>query len=290
MKKILFTAIGIVLIATQANAQQKKQSGAIQFVSTFDPAAMAEANGMKLSEEMLARMPQRSKTEYELLFNATNASYMRVEEMEDSNGGSAGPGGGMMRFGGFGGASRDLYFDFLDHKLTEVFDLNDTTYFLQSKLGEPSMQPLRIGNAPAAGTQAPAPMLTTVSKSDETRKIIGLNCNKVVVKRVTTRNIQQEERQITEEIAIWYTKDLGFNFSPRPDLWTEGAVLAIESRGTNTTATSIEYRNVNSKDVNLPKKGMLITADQYREKMGSMMRQMRGNRNGAGRAAGATNQ
>lgn len=285
MKKIFFAAIGIVLIATQTNAQQKKQSGAIQFVSTFDPAAMAEANGMKLSEEMLARMPKSSKTEFELLFTATNASYMRVEETEDSNGGSAGGGGGMMRFGGFGGASRDLYFDFLDHKLTEVFDLNDTTYFLQSKLGEPSMPAMRMGNASAQGGQFPPPVVTTVTKSDETRKIIGLNCNKAVIKRVTTRTVQQEQREITEEIAVWYTKELGFDFSPRPDIWTEGAVLAIEGKGTNVTATSIEYRNVSSKDVNLPKKGTVITADQYREKMGSMMRQMRGNRNGAGRGA-----
>jgi hypothetical protein len=284
MKNILYAAVGLVMIVSQADAQQKKQSGAIQFVSTFDPAVMAEANGMKLSEEMLARMPKSSKTDFELLFNATNASYMRVEETEDSNGGAAGAAGGMMRFGGFGGASRDLYFDFLDHKLTEVFDLSDTTYFLQAKLGEPSVQAMRMGPAAATGAQLPPPV-TTVTKSDETKKILGLTCNKVVVKKVSTRKIQDVEREITEETALWYTKELGFDFSPRPELWTEGAVLAVEGKGTNIVASSIEYRNVSSKDVNLPKKGTIITADKYREKMQQMMRQMRGNRNGTGGGA-----
>jgi hypothetical protein len=280
MKKIFIAAIGLVMLSGQADAQQKKQSGAIQFVFTFDPAAMAEANGMKLSEEMLARMPKSSKTEFELLFNATNASYMKAEEIEDSNGGGAGGPGGGMRFGGFGGASRDLYFDFLDHKLTEVFDLSDTTYFLQTKLGAPAVQPMRMGNAAGPNAQLPSPAVTTVTKSDETKKIIGFNCSKVVITKVTKRKIQDVEREITDQTTLWYTKELGFDFSPRPELWTEGAVLAVEGKGNNVIATSIEYRNVNSKDVNLPKKGTAITADQYREKLERTMRQMRGSRNG----------
>jgi hypothetical protein len=288
MKKIFIAAIGLVMLSGQADAQQKKQSGAIQFVSTFDPAAMAEANGMKLSEEMLARMPKSSKTEFELLFNATNASYMKAEEIEDSNGGGGGPAGGM-RFGGFGAASRDLYFDFLDHKLTEVFDLRDTTYFLQTKLGAAAVQPMRMGNGAGTDAALPPQVVTTVTKSDETKKILGFNCNKVVITKVTKRKIQDVEREITDQTTLWYTKELGFDFSPKPELWIEGAVLAVEGKGSNVLATSIEYRNVNSKDVNLPKKGTLITTEQYREKLDRTMRQMRGNRNGQGARQVITN-
>lgn len=276
MKKKIAAIFGLLLIASQVDAQQKKQSGAIEFQSTFDPAAMAAANGMKLSEEMIARMPQRSTTDFELLFTATNASYTRVEENEDSNEGGGGAGG--MRFGGFGSASHDLYFDFLDHKLTEVFDMNDTTFFLQSKLGEASMPPMRMG-ASASAAEAP---VRTIIRSDETRKILGFNCNKVVVKTVSKRKIQGEEREITDETSVWYTKELGFDFSPNPALWTEGAVLTIERKGTNIVARSIEYRNVNGKDVNLPKKGVSITADQYKTKLEQRMKKMRGNRNGGG--------
>jgi GLPGLI family protein len=276
MKKSFAAMFGLLLFTFQVNAQQKKQSGAIEFQSTFDPAAMAAANGIKLSEEMIARMPQRSTTDFELLFNATNASYTRVEESEDSNG--AGSPGGGMRFGGFGAASHDLYFDFLDHKLTEVFDMRDTTYFLQVKLGESSMPALRMG---PNGILAEPP-IKTITKTNETKKILGFNCNKVVIKTVSKRKIQNEEREITDENSVWYTKELGFDFSPNPALWTEGTVLAIEGKGTNVVAKSIEYRNVNSKDVNLPKKGVQISAEQYKTKLEQRMKQARGNRNAGG--------
>jgi GLPGLI family protein len=276
MKKTIIAAFALFLIAGQAGAQQKKQSGAIQFQSTFDPAAMAAANGMKLSEEMLARMPKSSTTDFELLFNATNASYSRVEDTEDSNSGAGGGQG--MRFGGFGGSSHDLYFDFLDHKLTEVFDLNDTTFFLQAKLGESTTPILRMG---PNGTAAEPPV-KTITKSDETKKILGFTCNKVVIKTVSKRKIQNEDREITDETNVWYTKELGFDFSPNPALWTEGAVLAIEGKGTNVQAKSIEYRNVNSKDLNLPKKGVVITPDQYKAKLEQRMKKARESRGNGG--------
>ena len=280
MKRHIAAIFGIVLLSLQLNAQQKKQSGAIQFTSSFDPAAMAAANGIKLSEEMMARMPKSSKSNFELLFNATNASYMTAEEVEDSNTGAGGGNGGARAFGGFGGfgaAGHDLYFNFLENKLTEVFDLSDTTYFLQAKLGVSSSPAMNMG--PMAPAKAP---VTTVTKSDETKKILGLNCNKVVYKTVSTRRIMNEEREITEETNVWYTKELGFDFSPKPEFWTEGAVLAIEGRGSSTIATSIEYRNVSNKDVNLPKKGIVITPDQYKVKMEQRMKQMRNNNNRGG--------
>jgi len=79
---------------------------------------------------------------------------------------------------------------------------------------------------------------------------------------------------------LWYTTELGFDFSPNPALWTEGAVLAIEGKGNNVVAKSIEYRNVSSKDVTLPKKGTVITQEDFRAKMEQMRKQMRGNRAG----------
>lgn len=261
---LLFTAIGLFALSVQVNAQPKKP-GAIQFTSTFDPAAMATANGIKLTDEMIARMPASSKTDFELLFNLNNASYMRVDDVEDSNGG----GGGGMRFGGFGGGNKDAYYSFTNHQLTEVFDLSDTTYFLESKLGAPAF----------AGNMQTPPVVEYI-KSDETKTILGFSCKKVIVKTTSKRKIQEEEKEITDQTTLWYTDELGFDFSPNPSLWTEGAVLAIEGKGSNVIAKSIEYRNVNSRDVNLPKKGTPITAEAYKVKMEARMKQMR-NRGGA---------
>ena len=267
MKK-LFITLGFFAFCVQLQAQPKK-SAAIQFESTFDPAAMAAANGIKLTDQMLARMPKSSVTGFELLFNATNASYMPVEETEDSNN----SGGGGMRFGGFGGNNnREYFYSFADHKLTQVFDMNDTTFFMEAQLGKAA----QMSFAPAAAT----PPVVEYIKSDETKKILGYNCNKITIKTTSKRKILEEEREITDQTNLWYTTELGFDFSPNPALWTEGAVLAIEGKGNNVVAKSIEYRNVSSKDVTLPKKGTVITQEDFRAKMEQMRKQMRGNRAG----------
>ncbi|MFD0941238.1 hypothetical protein [Pedobacter boryungensis] len=296
MKKILIAFVGLLTLTLTAQAQKK--SGAIQFETTIDPAAMAAANGIKLSDEMIARMPKSSKLSFELLYTPTNASYMPVEETEDSNGG--GGGGGMarmmMRFGGGGGA-REYFYTFADQKLVEVFDLNDTTYAMASKLTVALPTPPAMGRQgqQQGGATTPAPEATSavvflpgpptleVVKTDETKKIIGLNCNKVIVKSIRKAKVLGMDKDVVDETAVWYTNDLGFNFSPNPNLWTEGTVLAIENKGNSTVAKSIEYRNVSTKDVTAPKKAVAITADEYKAKMEAMMKRFSGgNRQGGG--------
>ncbi|MFI5453197.1 hypothetical protein ACHMWN_13685 [Pedobacter sp. UC225_61] len=292
MKKILIAFVGLFTLALTAQAQKK--SGAIQFETTIDPAAMATANGIQLSDEMRARMPKSVKTNFELLYNATNASYMPVEETEDSNGGGGGGMGRMMmRFGGAGGA-REYYYTFADQKLVEVFDVSDTTYAMASKLtvALPAPPVNRQGQqganatAPAATSAVvflPGPPTLEVVKTDETKKILGFNCNKVIVKSIRKAQVLGMDKDVVDETVVWYTNDLGFNFSPNPNLWTEGTVLAIENKGNNTTAKSIEYRNVSAKDVTAPKKALPITADEYKAKMEAMMKRFSGgNRQGGG--------
>ena len=295
MKKIVFALLGALSLASVADAQ-KKTSGAIQFETTIDPAAMMAANGVKIPEQMAARMPSSSKSNFELLFNATNASYMPVEDTEDSNG-AGGGGGGMGRmmrgFGGAGG-NREYYYTFADTKLVEVFDLNDTTYVMQSGLKLNATAGLGFGGGmgrnrnPNDTTKAKPvePPKIEVVKTDATKQICGLTCHEAIVKSTRSVKILDMDKEVTEETHIWYTKDLGFDFSPNPNMWTEGTVLAIEGRGNNTIAKSIEYRNVSNKDVTAPKKATPITEAEYRVKMENMMKRFRGNGNGRPGAAG----
>lgn len=286
--------VGLLSLAVTAQAQKK--SGAIQFENTMDPAAMASASGVQLTDEMRARMPKAVKSNFELLFTATNASYMPVEETEDSNGGGGGGGMGrmMMRFGGAGGA-REYFYTFADQKLVEVFDVSDTTYAMQSKLTvAANVQPnFGMGGRPGNnGAQAnnsavqflPGPPTMEVVKTEETKKILGFNCTKVIIKSIRKAKVLDMEKDIVDETAVWYTNDLGFNFSPNPNLWTEGTVLAIENKGNSTVAKSIEYRGVSSKDVTAPKKALPITADEYKSKMEAMMKRFSGGGNRTGGA------
>ncbi|WP_316829472.1 hypothetical protein [Pedobacter aquatilis] len=288
MKKIIFALLGVLSMASVADAQ-KKTSGAIQFETTIDPAAMAAASGMQIPEQMKARMPSSSKSNFELLFNATNASYMPVEETEDSNGGGGGGGMGrmMMRFGGAGG-NREYYYTFADKKLVEVFDLSDTTYVMQSGLKLNMTAGLGFGggmgrNQNPNDTAKPKPVVPPkieVVKTDATKQIAGFTCHEAIIKSTKSMKILDMDRDVTEETHIWYTTDLGFDFSPNPNMWTEGTVLAIEARGNSTIAKSIEYRNVSSKDVTAPKKAVPITEAEYKVKMENLMKRFRGNGNG----------
>jgi len=289
MKKIIFALLSVFSIASVADAQ-KKTSGAIQFETTVDPAAMAAASGFQIPEQMKARMPSSSKSNFELLFTATNASYMPVEDMEDSNGAGGGGGGMgrmMMRFGG-GAGNREYYYSFADQKLTEVFDLSDTTYYMPSKLTLSTSGPVvsfRMGGGNSGDTTKAKPVAAPkieVVKTDATKKIIGFDCKEVIVKSTRSVKILDMDKEVTEETHIWYTNDLGFNFSPNPKMWTEGAVLAIEGKGNSTIAKSIEFRGVSSKDVTPPKKARLITEGEYKVKMDNMMKRFRQNRPGGG--------
>ncbi|TCC90524.1 hypothetical protein EZ428_14725 [Pedobacter frigiditerrae] len=299
MNKILIAFVGLFSIALTSQAQKK--SGAIQFETAIDPVAMAAERGITLSEEMKARMPKNQKANFELLFTATNASYMPVEDTEDSNGGQGG--GGMMRmmrFAGGAGGQREYFYSFADQKLVEVFDLSDTTYVMQSKLTVASQPNLNMGGnrqgqgqggasatAPAAATSSieylPGEPRFEIVKSDETKKIIGFNCHKAIVKTIRKAKVLGEVGEIADETAVWYTTELGFNFSPSPNMWTEGTVLSIETKGSATTAKSIEYRGVSAKDVTAPKKATPITQEEYVVKMQNMMKRFSGgNRGGQG--------
>jgi len=291
MKKTFIAFLSAMALTISVQAQKK--SGAIQYQTSIDPVAMAEASGFPISEEMKARMPKSIKANYELLYNATNASFMPVTETEDSNSGGGGQpnmGRMMMRFGGFGGGNKEYYYTFADQKVVEVFDLMDTTYVMPTKLTVNVVNPM-MGRQNGGGNQSQTtsavqflnvPPTVEVIKSDETKKIVNLNCNKVTIKTTRKATVLGMEKDITDETVLWYTNDLGFSFSPDPNLWTEGTVLAIEKKGGGMLATSIEYRGVSSKDVSAPKKAISITPEQYQAKQAAMMARFRNNGNRQG--------
>jgi len=279
MKKIFIAFLSVLAFTMSAQAQKK--SGAIQFETTIDPIAVAEASGRQIPEQMRARMPKSIKTNFEFLYNATNASFMPVTEVEDSN--SGGGQGGMRFGGGFGGGNKEYYYTFADQKVVEVFDLMDTTYVMPTKLTVASINMFGGGRNNNQNNSAvqflDVPPTVEIIKSDETKKIVNLDCKKVTIKTTRKAKVLDMDKDVTDETVLWYTNDLGFNFSPMPNLWTEGTVLAIEIKGGGTVAKSIEYRNVGNKDVTAPKKAIAITPEQYQAKQAAMMARFRNNNN-----------
>jgi len=271
MKRIFIVLLSLAVFSFHVQAQPEK-SGVIQFESIFDPAALTLANGIKLSEEATARIPKRSITSFELLFNQAKASYKQAADagLHKNNHGNSIRYGGLGVFGG--GISKDYYYSFGDHKLTQVFKLNDTLLLMEDKLGMP---PFIVVN-----DSHPVPLIEYV-KTDSIKDILGFNCHQVVVKTTVKRKIQGVEREITNQVILWYTHELGFDFSPNPVLWTEGAVLAIEGKGTKIEAKSMQYKAVNTRDLELPEKGIIISQDQLRAKIDLRVKQIRLSRIGS---------
>ncbi len=287
MKKIFIVFISA--LAFTLNAQAQKKSGAIQYETVIDPAAMAEASGITLNEQMKARMPKSIKANYELLYNANNASFMAVTDTEDSNSGG-GQGRMMMRMGGFAGIGKEYFYTFADQKMVEVSTLMDTVYAVPGKLDVSVLAPA-MGRNNAQSNSAvqflPGDPTVEIIKSDETKKILNLDCKKVVIKTTRKAKVLDMDKDIIDETTLWYTTDLGFNFSPEPNLWTEGTVLAIEKRGGGTSAKSIEFRSVSAKDVTAPKKAIAISAEEFKAKQASMVNRFRNNAR-PGQTGGAT--
>ncbi len=289
MRNTICAISALALVAFNASAQTKKTSGAIEFATTVDPSAMIASSGVTLSPEMSARIPSKSTISYELLFTPTQASYMGVEETEDSNGGGNGGGFGrmMMRFGG--GGNKQYFYNLAEKKFIEVVDLSDTTYYMDNEL---KLSPMSFagrsgfrGRRDTGAVQAPQPPKIEVIKTDSTKEIIGFICKQVIIKSTRKMDVLGVQRDITDETQLWYTDELGFDFSPNPEMWTEGAVLAIIGKGSSTIAKSVDYRHVAASDVTAPKKATLITQADYEAKQRVMMQNMR-NRFGGGQGRG----
>ncbi|RAJ32941.1 hypothetical protein [Pedobacter cryoconitis] len=264
MKQLFIVIFSLIAFSIRVDAQPEK-SGTILFESTFDPAILTAANGIKLSSEAAARMPKSSVNNFELKFDQLHASYKQKDGSQ-----KGGRYNGLGVFGG--GFSRDYYYNFQDHKLIQAFALNDTLFLMEDKMGLlPEMK---------FGTGQVVPVIEYI-KTDEVKQILGFTCHQVIAKTTVKHQIIGVEKEITEEVTLWYTDELGFSFSPNPVLWTQGAVLAIESKGTHIEAKNIHYKDIKAEDVDLPENGILISQEQLHIKLDLRRKLTRLSRNGS---------
>lgn len=207
----------------------QKSSGIIYYSQVIDMKAGAGGQQITISGGGNFAMPEKITNKFELVFNPNGAKLQRSTVDEQL---SAGEGRTFIRMGAGG---RTTFFDFLQNKATEAFDLNGEELLLENKLGS---------------------MASDVQLTDETKEIIGFKCKKAVVKD-----------KVGNETVFWYTTDLPIKASPMPGIWTEGLVLGIENDRMKYFATSIDYLKVGDKEFALPKKAKLITQDEYKKKM-----------------------
>ncbi|HEY0273574.1 MAG TPA: GLPGLI family protein [Chitinophaga sp.] len=100
--------------------------------------------------------------------------------------------------------------------------------------------------------------------STKTKKIAGYNCKRATVK---LRD---------ENYTVWYTTELGINYSPVNGLLPgNGVVLSAESDKRSYVASKVTLKPVEDSIVALPAGAEKISADQMREKRRAAMQKMR---------------
>lgn len=265
MTKQFFALITFCTVLSSYVFSQQKTAGVIYYDQVIDIKAMmpqagaagAEANAQQRVTIMNAiggNIPDKITNKFEIAFNPNGAKFQKsvVEDItaNPEAGAAAGAGaanGMMMRFGG---GDRELYFSTTD-KVTESFELNGEATLLESVLGSGAKE---------------------AELSSETRKIIGFDCKKALI---AGRN--------GSKTTIWYTTDLALKASPLVPMWVEGVVLGIENERMKYFATAIEYSKIKDSEVAVPKKGKLITQEEYQKQMEAMRSRFRTNGTGGQR-------
>jgi GLPGLI family protein len=225
-----------------AVAQDKKAAGIIYYNQTTSMKGAKISISGGGSDGSTPSIPDKVTSENELIFNTTGAKYQKTY---NANAGGISIGGMVISSGG---SNRKVFFDFAQNKVNELVTLPGEEYLMETKLGALS---------------------DTVTKTDETKTIIGFNCKKAIIKNKGT------------ETTIWYTTDLKFNASPQPGFWTEGVVLALQNDRISYQATSVEYYKVKDSEIAAPKDVKPITADEYKVKQAELMKKIQSGGGGA---------
>lgn len=253
MTKQFFVVSAFCTLLSSFVFSQQKTSGVIYYDQVIDlKSMMSQGQGAAGGETRVmafggangASVPDKITNSFELAFNPTGAKFQKsINEDISAVGGGESTGGGMrmMRFGG--GGDRELYFN-AGANVTESFELNGEQVLLTSVLGNATKE---------------------AESSAESKKIIGFDCKKALI---PGRN--------GSKTTIWYTTELNFKASPMAGFWTEGVVLGIETDRMKFYATSIEYSKIKDSEVALPKKGKVITQEEYQKAMDDMRAKFRG--------------
>lgn len=223
-------------------------------------------------EQMKAMMPEFRTAKYQLEFSDSISVYKLVPEDEAPDPFAGGPGGGrrmVFNMGGLGGG--DTYKNFSQMKSVQSSELGGKNFLITDSIRR---QPWKL--------------------SDETKTILGHLCHKA-----TRKIIQSAPRRMTfggpgagapppdtaktarpgavpagreVEVVAWYADDLISPAGPENYGQLPGVILAldVDNGATVYTATEIK-KTVDQKNLKEPKKGKVVTQQEYMKLMMDLM-------------------
>ena len=266
MKKILFSVCFLGLFLTLA-AQQKV--GTVIFERKINMHRIIQ------DEQMRAMMPEFRTSEHILLFSDSVSVYKLVPEDEAPDPFAGGGGGGpriMMRFGADGG---DLYKNFAQSKSIQTSELGGKNFLITDSIRQ---QPWKL--------------------STETKQILGYNCHKATrkinqpmmgMRRVTmtsgsgapTVDTSSKNKPAPKEIEVvaWFADDIISPVGPENYGQLPGVILELNIDNGQTVYSAKEVKKtVDAKELKEPKKGKVVTQQEYMK----MMQELMSNQGGPG--------
>lgn len=88
-----------------------------------------------------------------------------------------------------------------------------------------------------------------IEYTDETKEILGYQCKKTILKRVTINGDGDENEQI---FTIWYTKDKGLKGGPTSNINVPGLILNMKSKSLEYKATAVEFISIDQSSFDVP--------------------------------------
>ncbi len=212
-------------------------------------------------EQMRAMIPEFRTTKVMLLFSDSVSVYKTVPEDEAPDPFAGGGGPRMVfRMGANGG---DLYKNFSQSKSIQTSELGGKNFLIVDSIRQ---QPWKLGT--------------------ETKQVLGHLCHKA-----TRKVMQQTGRRIIMgggggaapdtsqktpgkevEVVAWYADDIISPVGPESYGQLPGVILLldVDNGATVFTATDIK-KAVDQKDLKEPKKGKVVTREEYMKMMTDMM-------------------
>jgi GLPGLI family protein len=220
----------------------------------------------KMSSDQMAQiqasLKKQMEREYILTFNSMESSWKQVESL--GGGPATASSGGMTMIVSSGGPDRIMYKNLLDQSFEREEDLMGKEFLIKDVLEpfewELGTETKKIGNYTA--------QKATYSKIVDS-------------KQFSTGMTEMEVSKDTIQVVAWFTPEIQVSQGPENYFGLPGLILEVQSRGRVLICDKIELNpSANPVKIERPKRGKLITQDEFKvlqdESMNQMMNRYQG--------------
>lgn len=254
MKRIFFTLSAIVSFLF---CQAQVKEGTVYYDQKVN------VHRTITDEQMKAMLPEFRTAKYMLLFSDSVSMYKTIPEDEAPDPFAGGGGRMVIRMGGASGG--DLYKNLSQAKAVQASELGGKNFLIIDSIRQ---QPWKLGT--------------------ETKTILGYTCHKA------TRKIMQPVRSVVRmsmsqggtatndtakappskevEVVAWYADEIISPVGPESYGQLPGVILQLDVDNGQTVYTATEVKKtVDQKELKEPKKGKVVTRQEYQKLMMDMM-------------------